>query len=343
MKHLCIGALVIAVFGTSLVLAQNISLSRDQRPLPNAQHLNVVGAPSIAQHWSGLKNLTAANVDATAASAISAEAAAIIRMTSATGSASGSAPESAYKIALGIENTMNPGSGNGYGMNSVLHVNKGVGYQTAYGIEIDLDNYNMDYPLPSRGGTRFANGLTITGYAHHPATSAIYIDSANTKRGQYQFHSGLYFFSPQTIKDYTFRDEAAGATSVSIAGSHTVALATWEAATEFALQAAEGQRVCFNVTSSTASNCLRHNGKSLDYEVAGVTKFSISDTGVASAAVFRQATVTVAGLTKADPSPQVGDRQIVTDAASCTFGSVIKGGGSVHCPVVYLNGAWKAG
>lgn len=57
----------------------------------------------------------------------------------------------------------------------------------------------------------------------------------------------------------------------------------------------------------------------------------------------RTTPVTVAGLSTADPSPQVGDRALVTDARSCAFGVAVGGGGSISCPVYYNGTSWFAG
>jgi hypothetical protein len=60
------------------------------------------------------------------------------------------------------------------------------------------------------------------------------------------------------------------------------------------------------------------------------------------ASIYRTVPTTVAGLAATDASPSVGDRAVVTDAASCAFNSAVAGGGSIKCPVVYA-GSWVAG
>ena len=54
---------------------------------------------------------------------------------------------------------------------------------------------------------------------------------------------------------------------------------------------------------------------------------------------------TVSGLAMVDASPVDGDRAYVTNAATCTFGSAVTGGGSTHCPVHFdgSSSSWKAG
>jgi hypothetical protein len=47
------------------------------------------------------------------------------------------------------------------------------------------------------------------------------------------------------------------------------------------------------------------------------------------ASIYRTVPTTVAGLAATDASPSVGDRAVVTDAASCAFNSAVAGGGSI--------------
>jgi hypothetical protein len=60
------------------------------------------------------------------------------------------------------------------------------------------------------------------------------------------------------------------------------------------------------------------------------------------ASFYRTVATTVANLATVDPSPTVGDRAIVTDAAACAFNSSVTGGGTLKCPVIYT-GSWVAG
>jgi hypothetical protein len=57
----------------------------------------------------------------------------------------------------------------------------------------------------------------------------------------------------------------------------------------------------------------------------------------------RTTPATVSGLSAADPAPQFGDRALVTDAMTCTFGSGVTGGGATKCPVYYDGTSWIAG
>jgi hypothetical protein len=73
---------------------------------------------------------------------------------------------------------------------------------------------------------------------------------------------------------------------------------------------------------------------------------SLNVTGYMKVSAFLNiAPTTVAGLAAADPVPSDGDRAYVTNAAGCTFGSLVSGGGSVRCPVYYdgSSTSWKAG
>jgi hypothetical protein len=67
-------------------------------------------------------------------------------------------------------------------------------------------------------------------------------------------------------------------------------------------------------------------------------------TSVAATTYVRPGTTLFAGLSTADPSPQVGDMLNITDASACTVNTAVAaGGGTVHsCPTVYNGASWVA-
>lgn len=171
----------------------------------------------ISQSWAGATPKVGLNYNLTAASATDQEAGAIFRMTSATGSASGTGPLSAFKIPLGTEMTMNAGSGNGYAFNAVITASSGVGYQQVSGIEINQNINNQDYPFTV--GQPLANFLNMGGISAFPATAYTFVnDVGSTTFGA---HYGMLFYGAKTVQDSTFRDDTSSTVSVDIRGTHT--------------------------------------------------------------------------------------------------------------------------
>jgi len=58
----------------------------------------------------------------------------------------------------------------------------------------------------------------------------------------------------------------------------------------------------------------------------------------------REGQTTFANLSTIDPTPQVGDHLVITDASACTANTAVTaGGGSAHsCAVVYNGANWVA-
>ena len=217
-------ALANAINATGGVLTYGlIGTSGATVPLNNSNNLfsgtlRLSATPALTQSWSGVTtNLTALAMDLTAARASGGEVAAIIRMTSGLG---GSVLGSDYKVALGTEMTMNPGSADGYAFNAVNTINASVGTRQGQAIEADLNNFNKDYPLPNQGGYlgRTALGINIaTGNNLFPASSGIYMGTA-TASG-FAWHAGLYMYGATLIKDYDVYSNTSAASLIFDEGS----------------------------------------------------------------------------------------------------------------------------
>jgi hypothetical protein len=216
-----VGAITGQVMNTQLNnLAASMATQSDLNTFVQAQ--NISGTPGITQSWSGASNLVTLNSNVTAASAALNEAAAIIRMTSSVGS--GVSGE--YKIALGTEMIVNPGSAFGHALNSVLTINSGVGSSSGgYSLETDCTNFNVDYPLPNQTGYLgiMANCQAIAGGSNtFPASAAIQVGTQSPTT--FAFHAGLYFFGSTLLKDYTVYDGTSSTTSYFDQGSHSVGI-----------------------------------------------------------------------------------------------------------------------
>lgn len=154
------------------------------------------------------------------------ECANLLLVKSNKGAPSGNGPLSAFKMASAIEIIANPGSGNVYGQNIVLRLNAGVGQFSGSGLEINVDNYNQDYPTDGSGGV-LSFAQQILSNSTFPVTAAIGIGSINTN---YQYNVGLYFHTQYGAKEYTIWDRGNSAVGYRDSGTHATA-GFWSSAT----------------------------------------------------------------------------------------------------------------
>lgn len=86
-------------------------------------------------------------------------------------------------------------------------------------------------------------------------------------------------------------------------------------------------------------------GKLCGLDGGGLEVMNVAENAAAplKASIYRTSPTTVSGLATLDASPSAGDRAFVTDAVTCSFNSVVSGGGSIRCPVIYNGSAWAAG
>lgn len=322
---------------------------------PDAVALTTPASQSI--NWAGAKPLAAQVADLTAAAETAQEADAIFRMTSSKGASTGTGPLSAFKIPLGTEMMMQPGSGNAYGFNSVITAQKGVGRQQVLGIEINLNTNNLDY-TPAVGQP-LANFLTLGGISAFPSTSGIFINDVGSS--SFMLHEGVWFHGAKTIKDHTIRDDTSSAVSYSIGGTHNsasisdnsltptalnlggtyslAAIYTANSPSAVALGAKDGQRVCLKGTDA----CLYHSGTSLRLAVGGTDVAQISDGGAGTFTSLKSTGLTKLGVYTYAQLPACTETNqytyaTVTDAVSTKFGQIINQGGSNNQVLAYCNG-----
>ena len=327
--------------------------------------LSPAGTATVPINWAGANPNSAIAYDLTAASDSAQEAGAIIRMTSSKGASSGTGALSAFKIPLGTEMTMLPGSGNAYAFNAVISSKPGVGNFQVSGVEVNVNIENKEYPPTI--GEPFATSLLLQGINPYRQTAIAFINNAGyalgaTPAGKYMTYEGLWFYGPYTISDHTIRDDTNSAVSYAITGTHSsaaisdasttpaalnlsgsysvAAIFAANSTTPVALATKDGQKVCLKGTDA----CLYHSGTSLRLSVANTDVAQISDAG---AGTFTSLTST--GLTKLGvytyaqlPACTTANQYTyatVTDAVSTTFGQIIDQGGSNNQVLAYCNGA----
>ena len=327
--------------------------------------LSPAGTATVPINWAGANPNSAIAYDLTAASDSAQEAGAIIRMTSSKGASSGTGALSAFKIPLGTEMTMLPGSGNGYALNSVISAKPGVGYFQVSNLELNTNIENQDYPPTI--GQQFATSMLVQGISPYRQTALMFANNAGyalgaTPAGKYMTYEGLWFYGPYTISDHTIRDDTNSAVSYAITGTHSsaaisdasttpaalnlsgsysvAAIFAANSTTPVALATKDGQKVCLKGTDA----CLYHSGTSLRLSVANTDVAQISDAG---AGTFTSLTST--GLTKLGiytyaqlPACTTANQYTyatVTDATSVTFNQAITAGGGSSQVLGYCNGA----
>ncbi|MHC2107072.1 hypothetical protein [Methylobacterium sp. CM6246] len=318
-----------------------------------------VSAPRSIK-WAGATPLATEVLDLNASSNSTQEAGAIFRMTSSKGASTGTGPLSAFKIPLATEMVMQPGSGNGYGFNSVITAQKNVDRQQVLGVEINVNTNNLDYTPVI--GSPFANFLTLGGISAFPSTSGIFINDVGSS--SYMVHEGIWFYGRKTVKDHTIRDDTSSAVSYSIGGEHGSASISDNAITPTALNlggtyslsaiftanssatvafaAGDGQRVCFKGVDV----CLYHSDTSLRLSIGGSDVAQISDSGGGTFTTLSATGLTKLGVFNYDHLPPcVSANQYtyvtVVDALTVAFGQAINKGGGSNQVLVYCNGnAW---
>jgi len=97
------------------------------------------------------------------------------------------------------------------------------------------------------------------------------------------------------------------------------------------------------VTTLTASGAVSGTGFSTYLAsppaIGGTAAAAGTFTALAATTLLRLPATVYASL---EPSPDVGDQLVITDASACTFGTQISaGGGTIHsCPAVYNGAGW---
>jgi hypothetical protein len=193
-------------------------------------------------------------------------------ITSATGYANAF---TAFKLADFNVANCSSGSANCYGGNDVVQGNSGFAALLT-GREIDL-NWNTGAMAGGPSTSTAGYNLTLAGTAasaSYQATAAVYVTGVGANP---VWQQGIYFGTG--IKNNTIYDSGSALTSYLITGTHTTGMDTTYATLTNVINAAAGQRVCFNSNSV----CLSYNsgaGKFYLTNASGVNIMSIeSSTG----------------------------------------------------------------
>ena len=176
-----------------------------------------------AVNFAGTTENAALFWNITAASASAQEIGASFFMTSATGAASGNGPNSAWKMAVSMQMHQTAGSGNAYVLNLSGLCDSGVGNFNCSGLEIDMNNNNVDFPEGGAGGA-VGVAFSILTASTHPLAAAINIGTVNTGVGNYAFHDVLYVApNSLTVRDYVVHDSSSAQYSYLSDGTHSAA------------------------------------------------------------------------------------------------------------------------
>jgi hypothetical protein len=281
-----------------------------------------------AVNFAGTTENAALFWNITAASASAQEIGASFFMTSSTGAASGNNPNSAWKMGLAVQSQAHVGSGNIYGMNIQVIQDSGVGNFTMSGLEIDMNNNNVDFPESGAGGA-VGVGLSILTASNFPLAAAINLGTVNTST--YAFHDGIYIApSNYVIKDFVIHDASHASYSYNDDGVHS-ASGIWEHSTSPIGIYTNGTFSSAAITdNSTTPYGLVLNGTYSAHAIHTPGLAEI-DSGVLVTAI------TVASL----PSCVTGLKGVIrtiSDGNAPTFGSTAAGGGAVVRPV-FCNGS----
>lgn len=117
------------------------------------------------------------------------------------------------KLASAIVVNQHAGSGSVWGMNIVVTADTGVGHKAIQGIEIDLNDNNID---SITAGDDLISGLTITGAGSHLAMAAIVISGVG-----HIWSRGIYFDVNNSILTNSIDDEGNAINSYLMQGVHT--------------------------------------------------------------------------------------------------------------------------
>jgi hypothetical protein len=254
--------------------------------------------------------------------------------------------------------------------------NKGMKGAT-FGAELDGVNYSgiastmptpfHQYPNNYVGDLQLAAGGGLSGADLMPTTFAINIANNGTthdvgvmfdstalsgNNGSSGFATAIAMPKGDTVAWYDSTATSSSNFIVGNASTHTVGSSIWLQDGNTIFTNGSAQTSVVVQTPASATNMLNLFGsatmQSVGLSASGSdSSISIAITPKDGGAVvingpLRVAPTTVSGLSTFDPTPSLGDRAMVTDATTCVFNSVVKGGGSIICPVIYT-GSWVGG
>lgn len=111
--------------------------------------------------------------------------------------------------------------------------------------------------------------------------------------------------------------------------------------------------LAFGLTTDSQYRFLSDANGSMSWGQGGVTPADISlfraavntlsVTGRFQTYTSRDAPIAFADIGSLNPDPQTGDRMFITDAAACSFGVAVTGGGANPCPVYFDGSNWRGG
>jgi hypothetical protein len=177
------------------------------------------GAPAQTVAFAGLTEKATAYLNVTAASAANPELATFIQMVSSTGSASGNgALTAAFKMPLAVQSIGHVGTTNTYGENIAVIMDSGVGNFSMSGLEIDMNNNNVDYPEGGAGGA-VGVGISVLAASLFPIAAVLNVGTINT--ATYAFHD-LINVPPNafTLRDNLVHDGSSAIRSYNDTGAH---------------------------------------------------------------------------------------------------------------------------
>ncbi|MGX9983968.1 hypothetical protein [Methylobacterium fujisawaense] len=276
--------------------------------------LKSTAAPSLTQFYSGQNALMNLVFDTTAQSVTQAEQTGAFRMTSYTGAQGG---VSAYKMALGMENTCYSGSADCWAATAVLTTKTGYpASRNQIAFEVDQNNDSGtdcgDADL-GQNGTVGCGGLLITGAGTNQVNFGLAVAGYSKVRNGVLFPSGGVIAS--SIRDYS--------SSISVlydTGSHANGIA---------------------LSGTYSANAIASPGFTVS--PTGVVNAAALTTGGPVTSLYQKLTpVTFATVASQRPcnSTNAGNMAFIIDSNTTTFNAAVAGGGANAMAIICNGGAY---